>query len=510
MKTTLPNFAEWRARDLAHHVNTRQITAVEVTQAALARIAWANPLLNALIDIDQEGALKQAAAIDARVAQGARLPLAGVPFTVKDNLWVAGRAATYGSNLYADHIAPKDSWSVEHLKLQGAICIGITNTPEFACKGVTENPLHGYTRNPWDTTLTPGGSSGGAVAGVAAGLTPIALGTDAGGSTRRPAAHTGLVGFKCTLGLIPNPWGFPDPSHDLSSIGMLARDVQDCALMLDALVEHHPDDPLSHPLPMAMIAPEPFTQALSMPIDRTLRIGWSPDLGCGFAVDDDVAMALEAAIQKLKEAGWKIEISHPAWPPKTSEYPLLAQQQAGLAALFGQAYLEAPQIFDPDIGAQIDLGLKASGSTIAGLSLQRNKLRAAFNTYFDSYDLLLCPTVPVEPWPCEGPPPAVIGDRPATARGHAAFTPLFNYCDAPALSVPCGFGKAGLPLGLQIVGPRYGDLKVLRFGAEVQRILALEMNSPMILAQSAQDYAALSAKVQASEPSQTAGVKVSR
>ncbi|NQW85412.1 MAG: amidase [Alcaligenaceae bacterium] len=494
MAQQLPDFIDWRARDLASSVNSQDLTAVQVTQAALARIAWANPLLNAFTDIDHVSALKQAAAVDLKIQQGARLPLAGVPFSVKDNLWVAGRPATYGSKFFADHIAPRDSWSVEQLKKQGAICVGITNTPEFASKGVTQNPLHGTTRNPWDLDLTPGGSSGGAVAGVAAGLVPVALGTDAGGSIRRPAAHTGLVGFKCTLGLIPNPWGFPDPSHDLSTIGVAARDVQDCALMLDALVEHHPNDPLSHPLPMAMVAPHPFTAALNAQIDQTLRIGFTMDLGCGFAIDDDVALAVEAAIQQLKRANWKIDISHPAWPPKTNEYPLLAQQQAGLAALFGQAYQEAPEIFDPDIGVQIEEGQKATGALIAGLSLQRNKLREAFNTYFDSYDLLLCPTVPVEPWACDGPPPNMIGDRPATPRGHAPFTPLFNYCDAPALSVPCGFGKNGLPLGLQIVGPRYGDLRVLQFGFEVQKVLNLKMNSPMILAQSEQEYAQQSAQ----------------
>ena len=150
------------------------------------------------------------------------------------------------------------------------------------------------------------------MAGVAAGLVPVALGTDAGGSIRRPAAHTGLVGFKCTLGLIPNPWGFPDPSHDLSTIGVAARDVQDCALMLDSLVEHHPNDPLSHPLPMAMVAPHPFTAALNAQADQTLRIGFTMDLGCGFAIDDDVALAIDAAIQQLRRAGWKIDISHPA------------------------------------------------------------------------------------------------------------------------------------------------------------------------------------------------------
>ena len=172
MTQQLPDFIEWRARDLASRVNSQDLTAVQVTQAALDRIAWANPLLNAFIDIDHVAVLKQAAAVDLKIQQGARLPLAGVPFSVKDNLWVAGRPATYGSKLYADHVAPRDSWSVEQLKKQEAICIGMTNTPEFACKGATKNPLHGITRNPWNLNLTPGGSSGGAVAGVAAGLVP--------------------------------------------------------------------------------------------------------------------------------------------------------------------------------------------------------------------------------------------------------------------------------------------------------------------------------------------------
>ncbi len=151
-----------------------------------------------MIDIDEEGALKQAAAVDQKIGQGARLPLVGVPFTTKDNLWVASRPATYGSKLYADHIAVRDSWSVEQLKKNGAICIGITNTPEFACKGITENPLHGITRNPRDLTLTPRGSSGGAMASVAAGLVPFALGTDAGGSTRLLGTAHGLSVYVAT------------------------------------------------------------------------------------------------------------------------------------------------------------------------------------------------------------------------------------------------------------------------------------------------------------------------
>ena len=473
--------ARWRARDIARGVAAGELSATEAAQAVLARVERLNPHLGALVDVDAEGALAQAAAIDARARRGERLPLMGVPFTVKDNLWVKGRPATYGSRLYAGHRAPRDSWAVARLKAMGAVCIGITNTPEFACKGMTDNPLHGITRNPWDVRLTPGGSSGGAAAAVAAGLGPLALGTDAGGSTRRPAAHTGLAGFKCTLGLIPDPWGFDDASHDLSSIGVLARDVQDCALALDVLARHDPADPRSHPLPAPLDRPSAFSAALAAGPARGWRIAWTPDLGCGFAVDDDVAAPLAHAVQALRADGWAIDDARPQWPAGTFEYPLLARQQAGLAALFGTAWRDTPHLLDPDLGAQIEAGLRLSGGEVAGLDFARNRLRGALAQFFQSYDLLLCPTVPVEPWPCDGPPPARIGGRAATGRGHAAFTPLFNYADVPALSVPCGFGARGLPLGLQIVGPRYADDRVLAFGAHVQSILDLAMDSPMIL-----------------------------
>ena len=471
-----------RAGDIARQVARGELRAVNLVESLLARIAALNPVLGAMVDVDVEGAMAQAAQADKRAAAGDHLPLLGVPFSVKDNLWVGRRPATYGSVLFAEHIASRDSWSVARLKAHGAVCIGLTNCSEFACKGVTSNPLHGVTRNPWNTDLTPGGSSGGAVAGVAAGFNPIALGTDAGGSTRRPAAHTGLVGFKCTLGLIPNPWGFDDPSHDLSSIGLIARDVPDCAIMLDALVDYDARDPLSHPLPANMALPGIFGRSVNKVPERTLRIAWSIDLGCGFAIDNDVALALHAAVKRLREAGWKIDNASPAWPPDTAEYPLLVQQHAGLANLFGSAWREDPYSFDPAIATQIEAGLGLSGVALAALPLRRNRLRAALTAFFERYDLLLCPTVPVEPWDCDILAPTRIGGRLASPRGHAAFTPLFNYCDTPALSVPCGFGANGLPLGMQVVGPRYADLRVVQFSAEIERVIATDFTAPIMYA----------------------------
>jgi aspartyl-tRNA(Asn)/glutamyl-tRNA(Gln) amidotransferase subunit A len=483
----LPPLHLLSARDIASQVASGALRAVDLIEHLLARIARLDPQLHAMVDIDVADALAQAASVDRLAAQGKHLPLLGVPFTVKDNLWVGGRPATYGSALFADHVAPRDSWSVARLKANGAICLGITNCSEFACKGVTSNPLHGATFNPWSNELTPGGSSGGAVAAVAAGFGPIALATDAGGSVRRPAAHTGLFGFKCTSGLIPNPWGFDEPCRDLGVVGIVARDALDCAAMMDVLADYDARDPLSHPLPPAML-PEPsattqvgaFTHAVIKIPERSLRIAWTPDLGCGFAVNADVAAAMQAAIDKLRAAGRQIDDAAPAWSDDTRTYPFAMQQHAELAALYSSQWLANPAQFDPVIGAQIESGLQLDARQLAALPLRRHHARATLSAFFEQYDLLLCPTVPVEAWPNNLLGPETIAGLPAGPRAHAVFTPLFNLCDVPALSVPCGFGARGLPVGLQVVGPRFADMRVLQFGAEIAHMIDTDFSAPML------------------------------
>lgn len=469
-----------KARDIASRVIARDLCAVDLIIVLLKRIAAIDPLLGAMVDVDHDAALAQARQADQLAASGSRLPLLGVPFTVKDNLWVKGRRATYGSRLFAQFIAPQDSWSVARLKAAGAICIGITNCSEFACKGVTSNPLHGITRNPWDLELTPGGSSGGAAASVAAGFSPVALGTDAGGSVRRPAAHTGLVGFKCSTGLIPNPSGFNEPCRDMNSIGVIARDVADCAVMMDVLAAHDPRDPLSHPLTAQMCQPAAFSRAAKTPLEKTLRLAWSRDLGCEHHLDSDVARAMQAAIDRLRCAGWTIADASPQWSADVIAYPYLLRQQAELAALFGRQWQADPTQFDPVIGEQIEQGLITPASDLARLTFSRHRARAQLHGFFDRYDILLCPTVPVEPWPCDRLAPETIGGFAAGPRGHAAFTPLFNLCDVPALSIPCGFGKKGLPVAMQVVGKRNADLRVMQVGAELERLLSLEFNAPIL------------------------------
>jgi aspartyl-tRNA(Asn)/glutamyl-tRNA(Gln) amidotransferase subunit A len=459
-----------RARTIAGEVACGGRTARAVCDDALARIATGNARLNAVVQMDPERSLAEAADVDRRVAAGEDLPLAGVPYTLKDNLWAKGWRVSQGSKLFADFVAPRDAWCVERFRAAGAVLVGITNCSELACKGVTDNPLYGTTRNPWNTALTPGGSSGGAAAATAAGFTPLALCTDAGGSTRRPAAHVGLVGMKPSLGLVPYlPHTFPEPNLGISVIGVMAHDVEDAELALRILSGYCPADPYSVPLPHSI----PLFHETNEGRDETThgiqgvwppKVAWSADLGCGFPIDADVLACLLALVAKLD-----VEQASPQWPEETGEYPLAAMQQSGVAAFYGAAMKDRRADIDPDILALLDAGLKRTGAEIAACVLKREVLVAALEAFFERYDLLLAPTAPVTAWPIGQLGPAVIGGEPASPRGHAAFTPLFNYCGVPACSIPAGLVR-GLPVGLQIIGPRFQDARVLRYARHIQSL----------------------------------------
>lgn len=452
------------ARALAGQVAAGGLRAVEVARHFIARVDRLNPALNAIVQFDAQAVLDEAAGVDERLAAGERLPLAGVPFTVKDNLWVQGRRVAQGSRLFEDFVAPRDAWAVARLRQLGAVVLGITNCSEFACKGVTSNLLYGATRHPMNPALTPGGSSGGAVAALASGLGLLALGTDAGGSTRRPAAHCGLVGFKPSSGLIPHPWGFAEPNYGLSVIGPMARNVADCAWLYDHLLAFDAADPAGVPIPVGLDA----MPTLEAPV-TALRMAWSPRLGCDFAVDDDVLAALQQRVDGLRAAGWQIDDADPPWPAEAREYPLMALQQAGLHALYGQRLADARERIDPVLVAQIEAGAAITPADVARALRLKLRIEASLSALFASYDLLLCPTAPVTAWSIDALGPATIGGRPAGPRGHAAFTPLFNYCGVPACSVPAGLVR-GLPVGLQVVAPRFEDARVLQCARQIEAL----------------------------------------
>ena len=451
------------ARALAARVASRALRAVDVARDAIARVEAANPTLNAIVGFDPAATLAEAAEVDRRLDAGERLPMAGVPFTAKDNLWVGGRRVTQGSALFEDFVAPRDAWAVARWRALGGVLLGITNCSEFACKGVTTNPLHGPTRHPMDPSLTPGGSSGGAVAALLAGMGLLALGTDAGGSTRRPAAHTGLVGLKPSTGVIPHPWGFAEPNYGQSVIGVLAHDVADCAWAFDALVAFDAADPAGVPVRVELGAADPAEPP------RTLRIAWSPRLGIDLAVDEDVLAAMRARVDALRADGWTIVDADPPWPAGVKEYPLLALQQAGLHALYGHRLADARDRIDPDLVAQIEGGAAWTPAQLADVLRLRERIVAALARFFEGFDALLCPTAPVVAWPVGQLGPPVIGGRPAGPRGHAAFTPLFNAAGVPACSVPAGTVR-GLPVGLQVVAPRFEDARVLGVAGRIERL----------------------------------------
>lgn len=448
------------ATTIARDVNAGCLDPVAVADAFCRQIASRNGELNALVWHDPQEIEAAAQAVATRVQRGEIMPLAGVPVIVKDNVWVAGRRITQGSRLFADFVADEDAIAVERLRKAGAVIIGIGNCPEFACKGQTNSPLHGAARHPMDASLTPGGSSGGNAAGLAADFAPIALGTDGGGSGRRPPAHTGTVGFKPSFGAIPYGPGFPEPFWGIAVLAPMGRTMADTALLFEAIAGADGRDP------------ESIAIAKRRALDpRLLRIAYSPKLGLDVPVDTDVAAAIDRGVEQLKAAGWQITRADPVWPAGMGEGALMPMQAAGLAALHGEAWKQHPERFDPDIAAQIERGFTLSGAEVAAALEASQRVKRSVAAFLSEFDLLLCPTAPCVAWPVTLLGPTHIGGVAVAPRGHAVFTPLFNHALTPALSIPCGRGRARLPVGLQMIAARGRDWDVLDAGVAAERIL---------------------------------------
>ena len=445
------------AADMAGAIKRRKLSPVEVMRAVLARIEQLNPRLNAFVTLTAEQALKDARAAERAVMnKGAKLgPLHGVPFSTKDLVITKGIRTTFGTRLYADNVPTEDAPMVERMKAAGAIQLGKTNTPMMGWIGATHNLLFGITRNPWNLDRTPGGSSGGASAAVAAGLGPLAIGTDGGGSIRIPASFTGIYGLKPTYGLIPI---YPfSAAWSLSHVGPMTRTVTDAALMLNACVGPDARDQFSLPHPRV-----DYVKALKQPL-KGLHVAWSGDLGFARVVDPEVKSACEKAARRFRELGCRVDEVKPGWPsPKAAWAPIFC---GGIAARL-QPYL-------PERRADIDAGLATI--TDEALTWGPSKYvqawfdRMAWNDHprqlFDKYDLLLTPTIACPPFKVGLDNPTEIAGAPLEPYDWIPFTFPFNMTGHPAASVPCGFTADGLPIGLQIVGRRFEDDAVLRASA---------------------------------------------
>ncbi len=454
----------WRltAVELAQGIAARSLSPVEVMENALARIAAVQPALNAFCFVYPEEALAAARVAEQAVMAGDALgPLHGVPIAIKDFTPTKGKTTTRGSYAFADWVPERDALIVERLRAAGAILVGKTTTPEFAHSSFTESPLWGVTRNPWDLERTPGGSSGGSGAAVAAGCVPLAEGTDMGGSVRIPASFCGIVGLKPSLGRIPMDI-LPTVFDSISHFGPLARTVADAALFLS--VAQGPDDCDIQSLKPGLEVPVP-------PPGRVegLRLALSVDLGF-FAVDPEVEANTRAAAAALESAGAQVEEVELAWTLEQNQ-AWTAYWGVYLAAAFEHVLPEFRERLDPHVVALMEAGQALGAVPFKQLETIRTEQWFELARVFETFDALLCPTMAL-PAPPVDMRDTDFAEVDEAGRFHGLdMTALFNnVAQCPALSVPSGFTSAGLPTGLQIAGRRFDDLTVLDIGAALEAV----------------------------------------
>jgi aspartyl-tRNA(Asn)/glutamyl-tRNA(Gln) amidotransferase subunit A len=453
------------AVDLLAQYRAKKLSPVEAVKAALQRIGRLNPRFNAFCLVDEAAALASAAASEARWMKGQPIGLVdGVPVTVKDLLVAKGWPTLRGSKA----VDPKQAWDedapcVARLREEGAVLLGKTTTPEFGWKGVTDSPLTGITRNPWDETKTPGGSSGGAAVAAACGMGALHLGTDGGGSIRIPAGFTGIFGLKQSFGRVPaSPLS---PFGTLAHIGPMTRTVADAALMLNVITK--PDLRDWYAIPYDA---KNYLDGLEAGV-RGWKIAFSPTMG-GHPVDPEIAKLVAAAAQVFRELGATVEEVEP-------------EIGANVGLTFVNHWFpgaaNALRSYTPAQQAVMDPGLREVAGAGATLPLmdylasvkEREQLGVRMNQFHKEWDLLLTPTLPL-------PAFAAGVECPVMADGSrwTDWTPFsypFNLTRQPAATVPCGLTTAGLPAGLQIVGPSFGDAAVLQAARAFEKLRPFRM-----------------------------------
>jgi amidase len=442
------------ARELAELMRTRAVTPIEVLDAHLAAIEKTNPRLNAIVTLAADEARDAARRAEAAVMRGAPLgPLHGLPVAIKDITPTAGIRTTFASPLFKDYVPAEDAEVVRRLKAAGAIVLAKTNTPEFACGANTNNALFGSTRNPWNPALSPAGSSGGSAVAVAAGMVPLAQGTDFGCSIRIPAAFCGIVGLRPTPGLTPS---YPKPlAWDPGELhGPLARDAEDAALMLDAIVGFSRVSPIS-------VAP-PWPSALAglqqRPDAHGLRIAYASDIA-GIGVESEIDAICREAALALAKRGAEVDVI--TFDASDGRGPY--QTWRGFW-MIGQQYerLDKLDQFGPNLRGNVEAGLKLTALDFAAAERQRQALFHRFRALFERYDVLLTPAAPVKPYPVEMNFPDRINGRVfENYIDWIAPAYLITLMSLPAATAPAGLSQDRLPVGMQIVAPRFEEPLIL-------------------------------------------------
>jgi Asp-tRNA(Asn)/Glu-tRNA(Gln) amidotransferase A subunit family amidase len=446
--------------ELVALIQRQQLSPVEVLRVYLDRIERYNGELNAIVTLHADRALEEARALERRIVAGDDPgPLAGVPFAVKDLEDVAGMRTTFGSLLFRDNVAARDSLQVARLRAAGAYPIGKSNTPEFGAYMQTSNPLFGPTRNPWNLERTPGGSSGGAAAALVGGLVPLATASDGGGSIRHPAAFTGCVGLKPSFRRVPQR---PEPCltfDDTAVWGPLTLTVRDAARLADVTFGPSEEDPTALP---AMAGS--YEAALDEAPEQLL-VGYCRDLGC--VVQPDVAREVDAAARALEALGHQLELVTQPIPFVGKAWSLLGAVTEYLK--HGEFLDSAPEQLDPLIRGGLRRVRERAGDDLAYAYRRRTELLQWTATAFERFDVLLMPTLPLEAFPIGVVHPTEIAGQPIRVHDAFPFTHPFNLSGHPSLSLPAGMTDAGLPAAIQLVAPRFGEHLLLRLGRQFEQ-----------------------------------------
>jgi len=454
------------AAEIGRAYRSGALDPIAVLDALVERTARIDVKLNALVTRDATARHQAEASWKRFVAQAPLGPLDGIPIAIKDNLLVRGVRATWGTRGLADYVPDHDELPVAKLRAAGAVIVGKTNVPEFTLEGYTANPVFGVSRNPWDARLTPGGSSGGSVAGCAAGLFPLALCTDGGGSIRRPASHTGLVGFKPSIGAVARADGLPQLLLDFEVVGPVARTVDDAAALFEVLRGPDANDRAS------LCVPRVGPPARRLTILAVRKLADAP-------VDPEVAASFDDAVRTLGALGhWMHNGSLPIDLDAVNTFwPLVGQ--VGLARAF-EAW---PGLRDAASPKYIEMAAQGerigAARLLAGLETVA-AFRRATAALLETFDVVLMPSAAALPWPAEEAFPPAIDGVSVGPRGHAVFTGWVNVCGHPAISVPSSPSRAGLPIGVQMIGPFGADDLLLALARDYERAAPWALRVPAL------------------------------
>ncbi|MBI1398182.1 MAG: amidase [Betaproteobacteria bacterium] len=460
------------AVSLAARIRGREVSCLEVLRAHLARIERADVAINAVVTRTFEQAEADARALDARLAKGESIgPLGGLPVAHKDLTLTRGVRTTFGSPIFQDFVPDVDALLVERLKAAGAVSVVKTNTPEFGAGSQTFNRVFGATRNPWDTSRTCGGSSGGAAAALAAGMVPIADGTDLGGSLRNPASFCNVVGFRGSPGRVP-VWPTQNGWFPLGIAGPMARTVADASLMLSVMAGSDARTP---------IALDESGDVFARPLERDfggVRVAWSPTLG-GLPVEREVLSVLERAVGTFSDLGCVVEAADPDLRDAAEVFEVLRAWY--FESVYGNLLATRRHELKQTVIWNIEEGVKLSGHDVGRAEVMRTELFHRMRKFFDRYDFLVCPVVQVLPFPVDIEYPMEIeGTRLGSYIEWMRSCCLISATSLPALSVPAGFSSGGLPVGLQIVGRFRDDRGVLQLGHAFEQATGWTQRRPPV------------------------------